>query len=130
MNVNKLLETITPGPWVADGCVVEHFDAPFIADLAVCGQPVIYGLPAAESTEAKHNAIFITLAVNNFVLCLGTLDTIADKLNRAANGGCKGTDHKERIGDIKAVMRECRNIAREVLHQMEEVDDHGQIHPR
>ena len=51
----------SPIPWVADGPVIEHFDAPMEPDIAICACDVVYDLPL-DGDEARANAAFIVKA--------------------------------------------------------------------
>ncbi len=77
----------TPGPWVADGCVIEHFDAPLKFDIAVTRQHLIW-TPDTEHAEA--NARLIAAAPELLEACklaadaLSTRDAIALGIGRDA----------------------------------------------
>ena len=63
----------TPGPWVADGPVVEHFDAPMKPDIAFCAQGIIGNLPPNDSLEAAANARLIAAAPDLLDACKDAL---------------------------------------------------------
>jgi len=67
----------TPGPWVADGPVVEDFNAPMRPDIAVCATGMIVSLPP-DGDEARANACLIASAPD----LLAALEAVVSRLNR------------------------------------------------
>lgn len=126
MQLEELLKKAAPRPWEEGATTHIYVDIPpnfppFEAISISNGAkgPQIALIPLDESS--RENAVLILRAVNSFEPWLATFAAIADKLHHAVNGGLKGTGHRERIGDFKIVMRECRDIARGAIHQAEEV---------
>ena len=53
--------SFTPGPWVADGCVVEHFDAPMMHDIAITRSNMLW-THGDDLAECEANARLIAAA--------------------------------------------------------------------